>query len=96
MTRSPGTTPSPLQSWSSKPPPSAASPSESPSMARSAPASQSAGGSPILLLKAIFILSEGLDVNGSELVRGINSVVPVDVVVTGGLAGDGPRFQQTW
>ena len=47
-------------------------------------------------LKAIFILSEGLDVNGSELVRGINSVVPVDVVVTGGLAGDGPRFQQTW
>jgi hypothetical protein len=47
-------------------------------------------------LRAIFVLSDGLDVNGSDLVRGINSVVPAGVVVTGGLAGDGPRFQRTW
>jgi hypothetical protein len=47
-------------------------------------------------LKAILVLSDGLHVNGSELVRGVNSVVPDSVVVTGGLAGDGARFQRTW
>jgi hypothetical protein len=47
-------------------------------------------------LKGIFILSDGLHVNGSELVRGLNSSLPRDVVVTGGLAGDGDRFQRTW
>ena len=47
-------------------------------------------------LKAIFILSEGLNVNGTDLVRGVNSVVAEDVVVTGGLAGDGTRFEKTW
>lgn len=47
-------------------------------------------------LRSILILSEGLNVNGSELVRGINSVVPSTVIVTGGLAGDGSRFKRTW
>lgn len=47
-------------------------------------------------LKSIFLLSEGLIVNGSELVRGINSIVDDKVVVTGGLAGDGSRFEKTW
>jgi hypothetical protein len=47
-------------------------------------------------LKGIFVLSDGLQVNGSELVRGLASKLPADVVVTGGLAGDGPRFEQTW
>ncbi len=47
-------------------------------------------------LRAITLLSDGIAVNGSELVRGINSVVPTDVVVTGGLAGDGERFESTW
>src|SRR5689334_3837727 len=47
-------------------------------------------------LKAVFIVSEGSHVNGSELVRGFNSVLPKTVVITGGLAGDGDRFQRTW
>ena len=47
-------------------------------------------------LRAIFVLSEGLQVNGSELVRGVNSATPKHVVVTGGLAADGERFQRTW
>lgn len=47
-------------------------------------------------LRGVLILSDGLNVNGSELVRGVNSVLPEDVVVTGGLAGDGDRFQRTW
>src|SRR5262249_8685169 len=47
-------------------------------------------------LRAVLVLSDGLRVNGSELVRGINSVLPPLVTVTGGLAGDGDRFSRTW
>jgi hypothetical protein len=47
-------------------------------------------------LRAVIVLSEGLNVNGSELVRGLNSRLPDSVVVTGGLAGDGDRFGQTF
>jgi hypothetical protein len=46
--------------------------------------------------RAILVLSDGVCVNGSELIRGINAVTHGDVVVTGGLAGDGDRFQRTW
>lgn len=47
-------------------------------------------------LRGALVLSDGLLVNGSELVRGINTVLPPSVIVTGGLAGDGDRFQRTW
>ncbi len=47
-------------------------------------------------LKGVFVLSDGLQVNGSELVRGFASKLPDHVVITGGLAGDGPRFERTW
>jgi len=47
-------------------------------------------------LKAVFILSDGLLVNGSKLTQGIASVLSKDVVVTGGLAGDDDRFKETW
>ena len=47
-------------------------------------------------LKGILVLSDGLRINGSELVRGVNSAVATSVVVTGGLAGDGDRFRRTW
>lgn len=47
-------------------------------------------------LRGLFVLSDGTSVNGSELVRGLNSVLPSNVVITGGLAGDGDRFQKTW
>jgi len=47
-------------------------------------------------LRAVIVLSEGVHVNGSELVRGLNSRLPDDVVITGGLAGDGARFARTW
>lgn len=46
-------------------------------------------------LAGIFILSDGLKVNGSALVDGISSVVGHGVPLTGGLAGDGDAFQQT-
>ena len=46
-------------------------------------------------LRGIMIVSEGLKVNGSELVRGVNEVIGDSVPITGGLAGDGPRFEET-
>jgi hypothetical protein len=46
-------------------------------------------------LSYILIISDGSNVNGSELVRGINEVVNNRVPVTGGLAGDGTNFQST-
>lgn len=46
-------------------------------------------------LKHIFVLADGLNLNGSELVRGINACLG-HVSVTGGMAGDGARFQQTY
>lgn len=47
-------------------------------------------------LRAVIVLSEGVHVNGSELVRGLNARLPEHVVVTGGLAGDGAKFARTW
>jgi hypothetical protein len=47
-------------------------------------------------LKTIFVLSDGTRVNGSELVRGIRTRTGNKVVITGGLAGDGPRFGTTY
>jgi hypothetical protein len=47
-------------------------------------------------LKGVFILSPGTDVNGSELIKGIFSIIPTSIPITGGLAGDGGRFERTW
>lgn len=47
-------------------------------------------------LRAVFILSEGLTVNGTALVAGLVAALPPGVQVTGGLAGDGAAFNKTW
>jgi hypothetical protein len=47
-------------------------------------------------LRAVLVLSPGTKVNGHELVSGLNARLPERVIVTGGLAGDGDRFGQTW
>jgi hypothetical protein len=47
-------------------------------------------------LAALFLLSDGLNVNGTDLLRGLNESLDPRVVVTGGLAGDGRRFRRTW
>lgn len=46
-------------------------------------------------LSHVFVLSDGLNVNGSELVKGITLGLPEHVSVTGGLSGDGGRFEET-
>jgi hypothetical protein len=43
----------------------------------------------------VFVLSDGLHVNGSALVAGLTSRLAPSVTVTGGLAGDGPHFRET-
>ncbi len=43
----------------------------------------------------VFVLSRGVNVNGSALVAGLTSRLPAHVTVTGGLSGDGARFQET-
>lgn len=46
-------------------------------------------------LKHVFVVSDGLKVNGTDLVKGISEQLPDDVTLTGGLAGDGPHFSKT-
>ncbi len=56
-------------------------------------------------LKAIFILADGLQTNGSELLRGLNSILYDQVafishsdplLIVGGLAADLHQFKRTW
>jgi hypothetical protein len=43
----------------------------------------------------IMVISEGLNINGSELTKGINSKLNNRISVTGGLAGDQANFAET-
>lgn len=47
-------------------------------------------------LKLVWLLSDGLSVNGSELIRGCQAALPEGVMISGGLAGDGPDFKTTY
>ncbi|HLP13918.1 MAG TPA: FIST N-terminal domain-containing protein [Flavobacteriales bacterium] len=46
-------------------------------------------------LKSIFVVSDGLLVNGSALVEGMENELPPETIITGGLAGDSNRFNHT-
>lgn len=46
-------------------------------------------------LRHVLVFSEGLNVNGSALVRGLSHNLPDNVSITGGLAGDNGLFQET-
>ncbi|MBY0495544.1 MAG: FIST C-terminal domain-containing protein [Cyanobacteria bacterium] len=43
----------------------------------------------------VLIISEGLDINGEALVRGLGEKLPSTVSVTGGLSADGEHFKET-
>jgi len=47
-------------------------------------------------LKAVILLSQGVSVNGSDLIAGVVSVIGKEIPLTGGLAGDYGAFTQTW
>ncbi|MDO5973579.1 FIST signal transduction protein [Flavivirga jejuensis] len=46
-------------------------------------------------LRHVLVLSDGLNVNGADLVSGLQSVIP-NVSITGGLAADGSNFNKTF
>jgi hypothetical protein len=46
-------------------------------------------------LAGVFVLSDGLNVNGSELVNGLVAAIGPGIPITGGLAGDGADFAET-
>jgi hypothetical protein len=46
-------------------------------------------------LAGVFVLSEGIRVNGSELVRGLYSELGPRIPLSGALAGDGQNFKET-
>ncbi len=47
-------------------------------------------------LKHVFIISEGINVNGSKIVEGFTKHLPIDVTLSGGLTGDGNHFKETF
>jgi hypothetical protein len=47
-------------------------------------------------LSHVFVVSNGLHVNGTDLTNGLVENLPRSVVVTGGLTGDAANFQETW
>lgn len=47
-------------------------------------------------LRAVFLLAGGVAVNGTELLHGLAAALPAGVAVSGGMAGDGSRFEKTW
>ncbi len=47
-------------------------------------------------LAAIMLFNDGLRINGSDIMRGLSRVLPPDIPVTGGMAGDGEQFKRTW
>lgn len=46
-------------------------------------------------LKNVLVISDGQQVNGSDLVLGLQEFLPKETIITGGLAGDGSRFEKT-
>ncbi|MGE0880436.1 MAG: FIST signal transduction protein [Acidimicrobiia bacterium] len=47
-------------------------------------------------LRAIFVLSDGISVNGSQLAAGLVEAAGPSIAISGGLAADGDRFERTW
>ena len=47
-------------------------------------------------LRHAFVVSDGVGVNGSQLVEGINATIPNTIAVTGALAADGFRSERTY
>lgn len=46
-------------------------------------------------LRHVFVLCDGLQVNGSSFAHALRQALPADVCATGGLAADGDRFVET-
>ena len=47
-------------------------------------------------LRAVLIFGQGVNINGSGVLAGMTEVIGTQIPITGGLAGDGGAFAQTW
>jgi hypothetical protein len=47
-------------------------------------------------LRAVLVLGQGVNINGSALIGGMTAELGPEVLITGGLAGDGAAFRETW
>jgi len=47
-------------------------------------------------LAAVFVLGDGLQVNGGKMAQALSESTGGSAIITGGLAGDGSRFERTW
>ncbi len=47
-------------------------------------------------LKTIIFFSEGIDINGTKLIDGMNETLKPQTILSGGLAGDGVDFKETF
>lgn len=55
-----------------------------------------AKGLPLAGLRAVLIFGQGVKINGSAVLTGMTEVLGTTIPITGGLAGDGGAFVQTW
>lgn len=55
-----------------------------------------AGQLPRTGLRAVLVLGQGVNINGSAMIAGMAEVLGTDVLITGGLAGDDAAFKQTF
>ena len=55
-----------------------------------------AAGLPPEGLCAVLIFGQGVKINGSAVLAGMTEVIGTSIPITGGLAGDGGAFAQTW
>jgi hypothetical protein len=46
-------------------------------------------------LRNVLVIADGQKVNGSDLILGLQESLPTEIIITGGLAGDGARFAKT-
>jgi hypothetical protein len=51
---------------------------------------------PVAGLRAVLIFGQGVQINGSAVLAGMTEVLGSAIPITGGLAGDGGAFAQTW
>jgi hypothetical protein len=51
---------------------------------------------PLAGLRAVLIFGQGVQINGSAVLSGLTEVLGTAIPITGGLAGDGGAFAQTW
>jgi len=47
-------------------------------------------------LRAVLVLGQGVNINGSAMIAGMAEALGAEVLITGGLAGDDAAFKQTW